>query len=406
MILPESIHEIAPLLLKYLRDELTVEEEIRLNKWASESERNRVFLENISEEKILKTASDYNEESVWEKIQRGISEPAVVPLMPSYQRPFYRRYEAAALIIIMLGAGTWLIWNNNSNKAIPAKQIAGDLKNDIAPGGNKAILKLANGSSIVLDNAQNGTLAQQGEAKVLKLDSGLLSYNEINPPNSAKKIEVLYNIISTPRGGQYEVVLADGSKVWLNAASSLRFPTSFTGDERIVELTGECYFEINPSFRNGKKMPFIVKINDAEVRVLGTHFNINAYSDEDNIRTTLLEGSVQITKGIKNIVIKPGEQARVDKENNISVVDNINTDEVVSWKNGYFQFNDADISSIMKMVSRWYDVDIQYEGKKTNAEFIGKIPRNVNVSSLFKILESTGSVQFKIEDKKIMVMGK
>jgi ferric-dicitrate binding protein FerR (iron transport regulator) len=396
MFLPESIHEIAPLLLKYLRDELTVEEEIKLNKWASESERNRVFLENISAEQILKIDTDFNEEAIWAKINETISRPEAPPSLVSEHRPFYRRFVAAALIAIMLGAGTWLIWNSNRKGSVVNQNVS-VYKNDVAPGGDKAILTLANGSTIILDTANKGKITEEGNAKILKTENGQLAY-AIDPSILSHGREELFNTVATQRGGQYQVLLSDGTKVWLNAASSLRYPVYFTGKDRAVELTGEAYFEVakNP------KLPFKVRVNGTEVEVLGTHFNIMAYSDERQTTTTLLEGSVKITKGKENDLLKPGQQSLAD-ENGLKIIDNANLDEVMSWQKGFFQFGNADIKTIMRQVSRWYDVDISFEGNIPD-HFNATIPRNVSISKLFGILELTGHVHFKVDEKKVIVV--
>ena len=406
MLLPESVYEIAPLILKYLRDEITEEERLKLNQWIYASEENRIFFEDISIEKIIKVQNDFDENAVWSKIQDGITAPAVAPPLPVYRRRFFRMAVAASIVIFIAIAG-WMIWGNRSNKELGTKQIIGNYQNDVAPGGNKATLTLASGSTIILDNAQNGTLVQQGNIKISKLDSSSLAYN--NAPAASKTAEALYNTISTPRGGQYQVVLADGSKVWLNAASSLRFPVSFTGKERKVELTGEAYFEVS----HDPHQPFkVIMAPDAqgegggEVEVLGTHFNINAYTDEREIKTTLLEGAVKIYpssgKG-KELELKPGEQAALHTSGEIKLIPNVDIDETVAWKNGNFQFNDASIETIMRQVARWYDVEIVYEGKVTNS-FVANISRNVPISKLLRLLQLTNLVHFKIDGKKITVM--
>ena len=267
-------------------------------------------------------------------------------------------------------------------------------KNDVLPGGDKATLTLADGSTIVLDDAQNGTLAQQGNSKIIKLD-GKLSYD----PTNKNSREIIYNTISTPKGGQYQLELVDGSKVWLNATSSIHFPTSFIGNERRIEITGEAYFEIakNPN------MPFIVTVNNSEVQVLGTHFNVNAYNDEDNVRTTLLEGSVRFVNDGNINILKPGEQAQLTKNGMIKVVSNVDVDRVVAWKNGMFDFENAGIETVMRQLSRWYDVEIEYKGK-TDDLFIAEMRRNIKLSDALKALELTGKVKFEIDGKKIIVL--
>ncbi|HEY9259959.1 FecR family protein, partial [Chitinophaga sp.] len=205
------------------------------------------------------------------------------------------------------------------------------------------------------------------------------------------------------RSKQYQLVLADGSSVWLNAASSVRFPAAFSGNVRRVEITGEAYFEVAPLLRNGKKVPFIVSTHGMEVQVLGTHFNVNAYPDERTIKTTLLEGSVIVTKGKTKQLLKPGEQARLDPGNNLVLYKDVDTDREIAWKNGYFSFDQADLSSVMRQISRWYDVDIVYAGQVPDRHFGGEISRTSRVSEVLKILEES-KVHFKIEEKRIIVL--
>ncbi|HQW45168.1 MAG TPA: FecR domain-containing protein, partial [Chitinophagaceae bacterium] len=268
-------------------------------------------------------------------------------------------------------------------------------KNDVAPGGNKAILTLADGSTIILDNAANGSLTEQGNTKVIKLDDGQLAYNTLNE----KPTEIVYNTISTPRGGQYQLTLADGTKVWLNAASTLRFPATFSGNERKVELTGEGYFEV----AKNAAMPFKVSVNNMTVEVLGTHFNINSYSDEASIKTTLLEGAVKVTNGDAVQMLSPSNQAQLTADGEIRLNRNVDIEDVVAWKNGIFNFSGTAIENIMRQISRWYDLDVSYEGAISKETFSGVVSRNSNLSQVLKIMEQAG-VKFKIEGKKIIVM--
>jgi len=304
---------------------------------------------------------------------------------------------AASLLILVMASISYFYFSKNENKEMQrtvAKKT--NQKNDIPPGGNKAVLTLANGSSIVLDSAQNGTLTQQGNAKVVKLDGGKLIYQKDENTNA---VAVQYNTITTPRGGQYQLVLADGSKVWLNSESSITFPTAFTGNERKVEIKGEAYFEVN----HIATMPFHVKVNNADVAVLGTHFNINAYDDEGVMKTTLLEGSVKVSKGNESVFIAPGEQAEVgNSSDNIEVKKDVDLDEVVAWKNGYFYFDQASVQMVMNQLSRWYDVDIQYTGAIPERQFDGEMQRSLTLSQVLKLL-SQNKVNFKIEGEKIIV---
>ncbi|HET6768388.1 MAG TPA: FecR domain-containing protein [Chitinophagaceae bacterium] len=307
----------------------------------------------------------------------------------------FRRMAVAASILGILVLSGFLLFNKSGENSVAKGKVNNKrFKNDVSPGGDKAILTLADGSTIVLDEAKNGELAEQGNSKIIKLD-GKLSYDAVdkNPK------EVVYNTISTPNGGQYRLELADGSLVWLNATSSIYFPTTFIGKERRIEITGEAYFEI----AKNREMPFVVAVNGAEVQVLGTHFNINAYNDEDNVKTTLLEGSVKFVSGDNSNILKPGQQLQLAKNGALNVANDVNVDEVVAWKNGLFAFENATIEKVMRQFSRWYDVEIEYRGK-TDDLFIAEMRRNIKLSDALRALELTGKVKFDIEGKKIIVM--
>jgi ferric-dicitrate binding protein FerR (iron transport regulator) len=270
---------------------------------------------------------------------------------------------------------------------------------DIMPGGNKAILTLGDNTTINLDDAKNGVVGQQGNTQVVKSKEGRLDYYTVG----AKASAITYNLLTTPRGGQYQLALPDGSKVWLNAASSLRYPTAFAGKERVVELHGEAYFEIAPN----PSMPFKVAVSQqageapAEIEVLGTHFNVKAYADEPAVHTTLLEGSVRVRKGRNIVPLQPGQQASWNSARDVRVVP-ADVEEAVAWKNGLFKFNEATIEDVMRQLSRWYDVEVVYTNGIPGDLFRGEIYRNVNVSKVLKVLEASG-VQFKVEGKKILV---
>jgi transmembrane sensor len=306
-----------------------------------------------------------------------------------------RKIAVAATVMGLLLLSTFLLYNRNTSKETANAEVdKRRFKNDVLPGGDKATLTLADGSTVVLDDAKNGTLAQQGSSKVIKVD-GKLMYDPAN--NNSK--EIVYNTISTPNGGQYQLELPDGSLVWLNATSSIHFPTSFMGKERRVEVTGEAYFEV----AKNRDMPFIVTVNGSEVQVLGTHFNVNAYSDEDNVKTTLLEGSVKFVSGTNINMLRPGQQSQLASNGLIKVVSNVDVDEVVAWKNGMFDFDNAAIETVMRQLSRWYDVEIEYKGK-TDDQFIAEMRRNIKLSDALKALELTGKVKFEIQGKKIIVL--
>jgi ferric-dicitrate binding protein FerR (iron transport regulator) len=313
----------------------------------------------------------------------------------------------------MWGAVYQLFSKRKINRTMPLAET--HYSSDIQPGSQRAVLTLSNGTTIVLDSAHNGLIGQQGNTSIVKVDAGALAYNAANSrkPQAAGDVgqvsgEIAYNTISTPHGGEYQVVLPDGSKVWLNAASSLRFPTSFVGKERLVELTGEAYFEIA---KNGA-MPFRVfipsplgsKKEGMNVKVLGTRFNVKAYSNEQDIRTTLLEGAVKVVVPSSEIRLQPGRQAITDITTQALSVTNANTEQVVAWKNGMFRFKETSIRELMREVERWYNVDVVYRTDKTDQDFTGVVPRTQNISALLKVLELTGTVHFQIEGRKIIVL--
>lgn len=324
---------------------------------------------------------------------------------------FFRRYwMAAALLLAVFTAGYWLLQKETTGVATTGAKPA-DTPPAIVPGGNKALLTLADGSVIVLDSAANDTLTMQGKTLVFKQEDGQLVYRAAS---GGEQEAVAWNTISTPRGGQYQVVLPDGSRVWLNAASSLRFPASFSGNERSVELTGEAYFEIESvavSAAGGKKkkIPFKVTITQpgaeekTEVEVLGTHFNIMAYADEATIKTTLLEGAIRMNSARQTQTLRPGQQARLARNGQMEVEDDADTEEAIAWKNGLFQFHNADVQMIMRQIARWYDVDIEYAGNIPSDKFEGEIPRNSHITEVLKMLELS-NVHFKIEGKKLIIL--
>jgi transmembrane sensor len=363
--------------------------------------------EEITEMVALLRDHDNNEiQSVdWERIWNKVYGSAVgtTPV----RRMKWLHVAAAALIVMMIGTGAYLfIQNTNTNanteisKAVPVKEIT----KDVLPGGDKAILTLANGQQIVLDNAANGILAQQGNADVVKLANGQLAYKG----TGEKATEVIYNTLGTPRGGQYRLVLPDGSKVWLNAISSIRYPTAFTGNERVVEITGEAYFEVT----SDKTKPFRVKCNTVGqseqgeggmmIEVLGTHFNINAYNDEPIIKTTLLEGSVKVSRNNHSVVIKPGEQTQLNNNGTLKVVHDANVDEAIAWRNGLFEFQDADLQSILRQVMRWYDVDVEYKDNLPERYFTAIISRDKTLTGVLEILKLS-DIDYKLEGKKLVI---
>ncbi|MGN6181377.1 MAG: FecR family protein [Mucilaginibacter sp.] len=307
------------------------------------------------------------------------------------RRFLWTRFIAAASVLLFLSAGLNLVFQKKQiNRPLTKNQ-----SHDIAPGGNKAILTLANGQKILLDNAKSGVVANQGNATINKKQDGQLVYNAL----AGKAGSAVYDTLTTPYAGTYHLVLADGTKVWLNAATSIRYPVAFSGKYRTVELLyGEAYYEV---VHNGK-MPFRVITAGQTIQDIGTHFNINAYRDERAVKTTLLEGSVSVSKGNEATILKPDQQAQVNSDGKIQVTDNVDADEVTAWKDGFFQFTNADIQTIMRQLARWYDVKVVYEGPISRHLFTGDIHRDIKASEAMQILTYL-KIGYKITGKEIII---
>lgn len=397
MELPENIRL---LIEKYIAGQITADEKVILDKWYQsfdDTESELIVNEDEAEQQL--------KDRIKSRLLETIHKDEDVEMKP---RRNWRKFSvAASVIVILFSVSGYFILTPKSAKQEIAKTAPAEKKveNEIVPGGNKAVLTLADGSTIILDSASTGTIIQQGNIKVQKLKNGLVAYL-INNKQVTKNDKAFYNTISTPRGGQYQITLADGTKVWLNAASSIRFPIVFTGNERKVTITGEAYFEV----AKNKEMPFKVKAGATETEVLGTHFNINAYDDEPSVKTTLLEGKVKIT--VPALVpnqsagfLMPGEQAQINKSGKIKVITDADTELAVAWMRGYFQFKSADIKSILRQISRWYDADVVYNGN-IDVHFSGQLDKNLDVSTVFKTLSLTNEVTFRTEGKKIIVSPK
>jgi ferric-dicitrate binding protein FerR (iron transport regulator) len=339
----------------------------------------------------------------------GQSAEAVVAELPGSSLRFtsWRRMAIAACFVLLLGLAARWYWQRPmpSQAAAPAVAGVSGEKTDAAPGGNRAILTLDNGQTIVLDSAKKGALAVQGNMQVLKLDDGKIVYRK-NGSGAPDGSGISYNLMSTPRGGQYQLTLPDGTRVWLNAASSIRYPTAFAGRDRRVEVHGEAYFQVaaNP------RQPFVVDVNKKQtIEVLGTEFNVNAYEDEAFVRTTLIRGGVRVTggagsaKGKTSRVLLPGQQVQLDEQGSMLLIDHPNIDATLAWRNGIFSFDHSDIRSVMRELARWYDMDVEYRGTPTSDTFGGDIRRNLSLSKVFRILEKS-QVHFTIEHGKIIVM--
>ena len=346
-------------------------------------------------------------DKVFGKIMELVGEVNSVEIKSSKNIFLYWRYIAAALVIILAGSLFWFLKMDKPVSKSQLGQIIKPIENDVLPGKTGAILTLANGETIVLDSADNGLLAEQGRTKITK-QNGQLKYSaEGNFENNE-----FLNTMTTPKGRKYQLVLSDGSKVWLNAASSITYPVAFTGDERKVLITGEVFFNISTvqmAAGTGKeKMPFVVEVlNSAgekeRIKVLGTQFNVGAYPDESTIKTTLVEGMVQVFHKENSVIIDPGQAALLQSGVNKITVGKADVEEAIAWKEGFFNFRNADIETIMRQVARWYDVEIVYNKEIPKGNYRGEISRDVNASEMLKVLEISG-IRFNIEGRKIIVL--
>ena len=316
---------------------------------------------------------------------------------------------AAAAVIILVGVGVWY-WLAPETK--PVVVLNPQPQNEVVPGSNKAVLTLDNGKTIILDSVAHGVLSQQGQTTVNQ-QGGQLIY-ELSANATMPAGELIYNTLTTPRGGQYQLTLPEGTQVWLNSASSIRFPATFNDSARVVYVTGEVYFEVKPRYRkkNKERQPFIVQVQSAngmaeEINVLGTHFNINAYEDEPFIATTLLEGKVSINRpGIAGpAFLLPGQQAQLNQQaKQIHVINNADVAQAMAWKNGLFRFDGVALKTVMRQLARWYDVEITFEqGAPVSEPFKGAMQRSLQLPQVLKGMAAMG-IHVKKEGKHLIVM--
>ncbi|MEN0052167.1 MAG: FecR domain-containing protein [Mucilaginibacter sp.] len=320
------------------------------------------------------------------------------PSIPVKTIPLWKKLTIAASVLLCIAVGAiYLKPLSDPNNKI-AKNTAHHIQTDRGPGGNRATLTLANGRRIDLNSVQNGAVAMQGQTNIVKTTDDKLVYN--TGQEQAVDTAALINMLTTPNGGQYKLTLPDGSKVWLNAASSIQYPTKFTGSRREVTLQGEAYFEVAKNAR----MPFTVKLNTMNVEVLGTHFNIMAYNDEPSIKTTLLEGSVRLSNAEGQQMLKPGQEGILTNNTTRFVIREANTEQALAWKNGQFIFENENIASISRKLTRWYDVSVTDSRKTKDLTYTGSISKYKNVSEVLKMLELTGTLHFRIEDRRVTIM--
>lgn len=389
------------LIKKYIKNECTAQEvQTLLNAFnipGNEALLKALLTEQYHNLEITGNASP-EEEHVFEQIHHKL----ISRIKQGDEAPKIRwlnwRTAAAAIIIIAAGAGT-IFSLKLPQRFAPANDIVKTTKPDILPGSSKAILTLANGKKMILNSTPNGIIARQGNI-VIQKDAGGTLINITDTHAQGNNLNA-YNIVETPIGGEYSVTLADGTKVWMNATSSLKYPVQFSGNERVVELTGEAYFEV----AKDAAKPFKVKSSGQTIEVLGTHFNINAYENEGVMKTTLLEGRVKVLNKESVQFLSPGQQSVMNfgGDGRIKVLTGTDTDEVTAWKEGYFQFNQADIHTVLRQLSRWYDIKVNYSPELTSKEFQGAIQRDLKFSQVLRILGKT-KLHFTVKGKEVMVM--
>ncbi|MGJ1432540.1 FecR family protein [Sphingobacterium spiritivorum] len=312
-----------------------------------------------------------------------------------YSNYFWLKSAVAAAVILIIMGAVWMMQKNSE----PVRSASTLTKNSITPGGDKAILILEDGTQVDLENTVSGEINENGKFVATKVGNGKLEYNDGDVKTTSA---VSYHTLRTPKGGQFQLRLPDGTMAWLNAASSIRYPTAFVRSERKVEISGEVYFEVKK--QNGKH--FVVQVDDQKITVLGTRFNVFAYSDESFAQTSLIEGKVQVEIKGKQLVLKPGLSSVYNKSTDKTEIKNFDPDEALAWQQGYFNFNAEHIESVMRKISRWYDVEVVYEGDMEGKVFSGTLSRFSNVQDILEIMTLTGEVKFKVKGRKIYVTGR
>lgn len=370
--------DIRQLLKKYRRGQLTSEEKRWLEDWYLNWKPEKF---DISTEEVESIKHE-----IWQAIEPGRKGVG-----------FRRWYVAASILICLLGGYYWLNFKQYDK---PAQQITYSKNTPVAPGRDRAILTLSNGKSIVLDNVKSGKVAEDASSTIDKNADGHLSYSSSSDTEASEGGSVL-NTLATPRGGQYHLVLSDGTRVWLNAASSITFPVQFANNDRVVTVTGEAYFEVS----HRDRQPFKVLTATQEIKVFGTHFNVNSYADDKTNNTVLISGSVQVKslQSGQHCLLKPGQQASTSRKDGQLTTAQANVENAVSWKNGYFIFDNQQIKDIMRIMSRWYDVDVSYEGQTTVEHFGGSFSRNLTMNEILNNLQQIGNLDFEVNGNHVVI---
>lgn len=379
------------LLHKYLYGKPNLEEKARIDKWYSSIDEKQIETDEKPDLSLIR-------EQLYLRILTGLESAGKI--IPFYKRPVFK-ISAAASILIILAVTGWLLIDRQPVKDKTTEVQKQSTRDVLAPAINKAVITLADGRNIAIDSIAKGELATEGNTTVRKMDNGQIIYQ------ASGKAVPQFNTLTVPKGSKpVNLVLPDGTEVWLNVASSITYPTSFTGIERTVQIKGEAYFDVATVLLNsGQKMPFKVMAGGIQTQVLGTQFNIQAYEDETSLQVTLLEGSVKVSSLANNqsLMLKPGQQAALAYTLGQMQLKTVQTDEVIAWKNGLFRFTSQKIPAIMRQIARWYDIEVVYEGTISEEEFSGIVKRNSNVSEVLKIMEQAG-IKFRIEDKKVTVL--
>jgi transmembrane sensor len=403
----EKIDDIVMLINKHMKDELSSDEKQRLEDWANESVANRHFLDEIlNENELTKTILDFHNIKINKRLHQSIeTRTRVEQQRGKAQRGLYM--AAASILLIVIVGSVYMLTTRTGTKTSAAKTLEIVTAGEIAPAGNKAILTLSNGSKISLSDAGDGLIAEDGNTAINKKQDGQLIYKS---NKQQRDQSLVYNTVSTPRGGKFQVTLPDGSKVWLNAATEIRFPVAFSDKDRRITLDGEAYLEIVTD----RSRPFKVVIDKPgyrqEIEVLGTHFNVNAYLEERQINTTLLEGRIKVTSNSRKCnnlyrILQAGQRATFDSTmNNVNVIASRNPRSAIGWVNGHFSCDKTSLASLMRELSRWYDVDVRYEGADLESKSItGDIDRKMPLSKLLSKLEKMLPVKLSLEDRTIVV---
>lgn len=383
----ETKERIQFLLIRYLEGTASPDERQRLSQFLADEPEEDAWLELMEELMSTEQPMTGYDPVEWqpfiEQLRQRRTRGRMIPL---------RWWAAAAVLVLLAGGIWWIAQMNRMGRASGQQQVS---VKDLQPGGNHAVLTLAGGKQIVLDSAATGVLTQQGNAQVRKLSNGQLAYNK----TGEKAKEVLYNTLSTPRGGQYQLTLPDGSQVWLNAASSITYPTAFVASTRTVKVTGEAYFEVV----HNERQPFRVQSGELLIEDIGTSFNINAYADEPSVKTTLVEGKVKVSKGGDFRVLSPGAQVESFDGGGLRVVAHADVQQALAWKNGIFSFRDADLATVMRQLGRWYDIEVEYEGPVPAGTFDGEIGRSLTLSQVLQGLAQTRIRYTIVGDHKIII---